>query len=94
MATRAESHIDFLVQVAHDDVVDVGMFGRELFCPFDLKGVGVGGVVFVVVVVAVIVFDGIVLFAIAGAPTITESIAETWYHEVAEEPLGSAAFEY
>ena len=49
---------------------------------------------FVVVVMAVVVFDGIVLFAVSSTPTITKGIAETWYHEVAEEPLGSAAFEY
>lgn len=80
--------------MAHYDVVDIGMFGRELFCPFDLEGVGVGGVCLVVVVVAVGILDGIVFFAVASTPTITKGIAKTRYHQVAEEPLCYGTFEY
>ena len=80
--------------MSHDDVVDIGMCGGEMFCPFNLEGIVVGRVSLVVVVVAVGVFSGIVFFAIVGTPTIAESIAKTWYHQVAEEPLGCATFEY
>ena len=48
----------------------------------------------VVVVVAVGIGDGIVLFAIVCAPTIAKGITETRYHQVAEEPLCDATFEY
>ena len=94
MAARGESHIDFLMEVAHDDVVDIGVLGRELFCPFDLKGIGVGGVRLVVVVVAVGISDGIVFFAIVCTPAITKGIAKAGYHQMAKEPLCDATFEY
>ena len=61
--------------MTHNDVIDIGVIGRELFCPHNLKGIGVGCMMFVVVVVAVVILDGIVLFSIAGTPAIAESIA-------------------
>lgn len=66
--------------MAHDDIVGVGVLCGELFCPFYLEGIGIGGVSFIVVVVAVGVCDGIVLFAIARTPSIAKGIAKVGYH--------------
>ena len=53
LAARAKSHINLLMEVAHNDIVNIGVRGREVLCPLHLKGVRVGGVCLVIVVMAI-----------------------------------------